>query len=141
MLALLLGFFPTSAIASQFAANCEMACCVGKPAHEMADPVCLKGCESMKGQRSNSPSSLSQAGADGCKCSIGSSPNTSQPDIVATVKAGLQIQQAVADVPSEHKLIPTLSEPELEPGIFGADSGPPAYGPNYVSLGRAPPIA
>ncbi len=140
LLALLLGFIPTSAIASLFAANCKMACCVGKPAHETADLVCLKGCESAKGQSSKSFSTFKEKEADGCKCSIGSAPSSPQPDIAAQASSGLQIQQVVADIPVEQSLAPTFAELESKPGIFGSDSGPPASRPNYVSLGRAPPV-
>ncbi len=140
MLALVMGFIPTSVVASLFATNCNMACCVGKPAHEMADPVCLKGCDSTKAPASKTVALVQEKQADNCKCSIGSSPSTPQPDVAAAPPSGSTLQQVVADLPPAVSLVPAFTEPESKPGIFGTDSGPPASGPNYVSLGRAPPV-
>lgn len=140
MLALLLGFMPTSVIASLSITSCKMACCVGKPVHKMADPVCLEGCEAAKGHSSKSASSVIKKEDDGCKCSIGSAPSPPQPDIATLTNSGHQIQQVVADIPLERSLAPTFAEPESERGVIGTDSGPPASRPNYVSLGRAPPV-
>lgn len=140
MFVLLMGFVPTSAIASLFTSSCKMTCCVGKPTHKMADPVCLKGCEAEKGHSSKSASSIIEKEDDGCKCSIGSAPSPPHPDIAAPTNSGLQIQPVVADIPLKQSLAPIFAEPESDPGIFGTDSGPPASRPNYVSLGRAPPV-
>lgn len=140
MLALLMGFVPTGAIASLFASSCKMTCCVGKPAHKMADPVCLKGCEAEKGHKPKPAASVQERQSDDCKCSISSAPTTPQPDVAAAVASGLQIHQVIADIPAEKKAVVVSSEQESQPGIFGTDSGPPASRPNYVSLGRAPPV-
>lgn len=140
MLALLMGFVPTSAVASLFASSCKMTCCVGKPTHKMADPVCLKGCEADKGHKSKPATSVQERQSDDCKCSISSAPTKPRPDVAAPAASGLQIHQVIADIPAEKQVIVVASEPESEPGIFGTDSGPPISGPNYVSLGRAPPV-
>ena len=140
MLALLAGFVPTSAIASLFAPSCKMTCCVGKPTHKTAEPVCLKGCEAEKAHKSKSAASFQERQSDDCKCSISSAPTTPRPDVAAAAAPGLQIHQVIADIPAEKQVIVVASEPESEPGIFGTDSGPPTSRPNYVSLGRAPPV-
>ncbi|HRK22612.1 MAG: hypothetical protein KF884_11060 [Fimbriimonadaceae bacterium] len=140
MLVLLAGFVPTSVIASLFNTSCKMDCCVGKSTHEAADPVCVKGCETEKGHKSKPAQSIKESQSDDCKCSISSVPGTPQPDIAATVASSFQISKVVADLPVERKGILAFLEPESEPGIFGTDSGPPTFGPNYVSLGRAPPV-
>ncbi len=140
MLALLMGFVPTSAVASLFASSCKMTCCVGKPTHKMTDPVCLKGCEAEKGHKSKPAASVQERQSEDCKCSISSAPTTPRPDVAAPASSGLQIHQVIADIPAEKQVIVVASEPESEPGIFGTDSGPPTSRPNYVSLGRAPPV-
>jgi hypothetical protein len=139
MLALLMGLVPTSAIASLFASSCSMTCCVGKQTHIMADPVCLKVCEAEMGHKSKPAASIQDKQSDDCKCSLSSAPTTPRPDEAAPAASGLQIHQMVADIPAEKKVVVVASEPE-SPGIFGTDSGPPASRPNYVSLGRAPPV-
>lgn len=140
MLALLIGLIPSSAIASLFATDCKMVCCAGKPVHEMAVPACLKGCETLKENPSKSSSMVSEKGSEDCKCSIGSLPSTPQPDVVAPATSGPQIHQVIADIPTEKEFVVIAFEPDLAPGIFGMDSGPPASRPHYVSLGRAPPV-
>lgn len=140
MLALLMSFVPTSAIASLFTSSCKMPCCVGKPTHKIADPICLKGCEAEKGHKSQPAASIQDRQTDDCKCSISSTPSTPRPDVAAPAASGLQIHQVIADIPAKKQVIVVASEPEAQPGIFGTDSGPPASRPNYVSLGRAPPV-
>jgi len=140
MLVLLAGFVPTSAIASLFNTSCKMDCCVGKSTHEAADPVCVKGCETEKGHKSEPTQSIQESQPDDCKCSISSAPNTPQPDIAATAASTFQVSKVIADLPVERKGTIAFSEAESEPGIFGTDSGPPASRPNYASQGRAPPV-
>lgn len=140
MLALLMGFVPTSAVASLFASSCKMTCCVGKPTHKMTDPVCLKGCEAEKGHKSKPATSVQERQSDDCKCSIGSAPSTPRPDAAAPASSGLRIQKAIADIPAEKKVSVTSLEPATQPEVFGTDSGPPTSMPNSVSLGRAPPV-
>lgn len=141
MLALLLGAIPGSVFSSLFATSCKMDCCVGKPTHQMVDPVCPKGCEMEKRLPSKSSSSFCEKGPDVCRCSISSAPSTPQPDAAATTCSLLQIPQFVADIPVDAGFVLILSDLESNPGILGSDSGPPLSRPQYVSLGRAPPRA
>jgi hypothetical protein len=140
MLALLAGSIPTSAIASLFVGSCQMECCVEKPAHQMADPVCMQGCDSAKSAHSIPASELRSKEAAGCKCSFGSAPTTPQPDIAATVSTSSPLQHVVADLPPEICVEPTIAKPKSKPGVFGTDSGPPTSRPNCASFGRAPPV-
>jgi hypothetical protein len=76
---------------------------------------------------------------DSCEC-----PTLASGDLVVLTT----VITNLTSVPSFHTiaLLPErlevpISLPQVqEPGHYGNDSGPPASRPNYISLGRAPPV-
>lgn len=164
MLALLMASLPVSAIASLFSPTCNLPCCAGKPVHMMDDPDCAKGCDELVGHHSpqgddHSPGhhakadqadsdhvglavgpSLSKQQDEGCKCTIRSGPPTPEQQLVATISSAFHPVAADAALPETTGLFGTNGLDQRTPGILGTDSGPPATRPNYVSLGRAPPV-
>jgi len=164
MLALLMASLPVSAIASLFSLTCNLPCCAGKPAHMMDDPDCAKGCDELadhhasqgdghstghhaKAEHADSDQtklavgpSLSKVKDDGCKCTIRSGPPTPEQPLVATTSSAYHPVAVDATLPENADLSGTNRLDLRTPGILGTDSGPPASRPNYVSLGRAPPV-
>lgn len=140
MLALLLGAIPGSVFASLFApSKCEMPCCVGKPSHQPSDNLCQKGCASDAAHQKSS-STISESNGAGCDCSIRSAPEQPRPDVAVAPSSGISIQQIDADLAPQPIVVQFVAAVEKERFSFGSDSGPPTSGPNYVSLGRAPPV-
>lgn len=164
MLALLMASLPVSAIASLFSPLCHLPCCAGKPAHMMDDPDCAKECDELADHHSSqgdshSPGhhanaehadsghvklevgpSLSKAKSDGCKCTIRSGSSTPEQPLLAATSSAYNPVVVDATLPEEANLSGIDLLGLRIPGILGSDSGPPASEPQYVSLGRAPPV-
>ena len=143
LFALLVGSLPTSALASIFSTDkCDMACCVGKPAHEATakSEDCSKACGKDKGAPSAPTSSLNAKQDDACKCSVRSAPSMPEPTAVAVTAPGFTYHSVVADLPPAPLTVSAPIDRLTKAGFYGADSGPPVSRPNYVSLGRAPPV-
>lgn len=143
LFALVAGSLPASAIASLFSGSkCDMACCVGKPAHEASakEAVCSKACGTDMGAPSAPKSSLTAKQDDACKCAIRSAPSVPTQTAVAAPAPGFTIHNVVADLAPVPLVVVVPIDRATEAGIYGADSGPPVSRPNYVSLGRAPPV-
>jgi len=140
MLALLLGAIPGSVFASLFApAECEMPCCAGKPSHQPNDSLCEVGCATNAAHQKSS-STVSESKGSGCDCSIRSAPEQPRPDVAAASSSGNSVQQIDADLAPDPMVARFVPKVEKDILSFGSDSGPPTSGPNYVSLGRAPPV-
>lgn len=140
MLALLLGAIPGSVFASLFApAECEMPCCVGRPAHQPNASPCQTGCATDAAHQESS-STVSELKGTGCDCAIGSAPEQPRAVVAVAPPSGNSIQQIDADLAPHPVVVPLVGAVEEEILSFGSDSGPPTSGPNYVSLGRAPPV-
>lgn len=141
MLALLLGAIPGSVFASLFApAECEMPCCAGKPSHQPNDSLCQTGCATDAAHQKSS-ATVSESKESGCDCSIGSAPEQPRPDVAVAPSSGNNsTQQIDADLAPQPIVVQFVPSVEREIFRFGSDSGPPTSGPNYVSLGRAPPV-
>lgn len=138
VLALLLGAIPGSVLASLSAqSKCEMPCCVGKPAHQPTDNLCKKGCAT-----AHEPSSatVSESKGSGCDCSIRSAPEQPRPAVAAAPLSGQHVQPVDADLAPQVVTVPVAIEAASESLTFASDSGPPTSRPNYVFLGRAPPV-
>lgn len=143
LFALVVGSLPASAIASLFSTSkCDMACCVDKQPHEAwaKAEVCAESCVNDMGGHSVPKSSLNANKDDACKCSIGSAPSVPTQTPVAAPAPGLTVHTVIADLAPEPLIIVVPIDRPTEAGIYGADSGPPISRPNYVSLGRAPPV-
>lgn len=164
MLALLMASLPVSAIASLFSLTCNLPCCAGKPAHLMDDPNCAKECDEQAGHHSLQGDShttghhaksehadsdhirlavgpsLSKVKEEGCKCTIRSGPSTPEQPLVATTSSAYHPVATDGTLPEKADLSGVKLLEFQTPGILGTDSGPPASRPNYVSLGRAPPV-
>lgn len=163
ILALLIGAGPGSAIASLFDRTCQMACCVGKPAHRQNDATCAKGCDenaehhaastqdqpevtghsdAVGHHHGDDPSAIagqSTGSGEGCKCTIRSAPSSPDQAIAAsapTLQTSVDIDGVLPAVDSLEPVVWMTAAP----GIVGTDSGPPTTRPQYASLGRAPPV-
>ena len=137
MLALSLGALPMSVIASERMADCDMSCCTGKPAHQVADETCNEGCD----DRETAPkASIRAEGVDeACDCSISSAPNNPLPVVLNTPgESGPKFPVATLPIPPLTLL--DSCEPRAESLIFGSDLSPPVQIVDHASLGRAPPV-
>ena len=74
-----------------------------------------------------------------CKCEIKAAPSAPVADVKA-VTSSFDPHTIVATLPSAVPELPAPIE-NAEPGIFGADSGPPASIGHLSDFGRAPPVA
>jgi len=104
-------------------AVCGMTCCA--PAKPAPSASCCKA------------KSSASLGVGDCKCVAGS--DSGVPASSGKTFAGIQDQEPALST------VPTFTSfedlPDIQPGIFGVDSGPP-IGSEYVpDLGRAPPVA
>jgi hypothetical protein len=143
----ILGSVPLSAVASlSSVTTCKMVCCAGQPAHSPSPKVgvCAEACAKSKAnQATNSlpANEVKAKQADNCNCSIRSVPSSPKPIAAATPTPSVNIPVADAIPISNAAIVLAPLESKTSPGIYGSDSGPPVSGPNYVSFGRAPPIA
>lgn len=127
-------------------ADCGMPCCEHEKPKKEAAPCgehaskTLACCAEKTELRAHAHGHREVAKAsDPCKCEIKSAPSAP----VAEVKfapSGFDPHALVAAMPSA---LPELPAPigVAEPGIFGADSGPPASPEHLSDFGRAPPVA
>ena len=133
MLALLIGSLPMSAMASQGMADCNMACCTGKPLHQVADETCSEGCDEPIAQQQVSIDEM-----DGCDCTISDVPNNPSPvTMVAPMEGGVKHPVAALPIVFDQFVVTGF---RATPFIFGSDSSPPSHDVEHTSLGRAPPV-
>lgn len=139
LLVLLLGVLPVGAFASPSAPSaCKMACCTAKPDHESNDSVCDRGCEEMVGHHQNMPTTASKDSH--CNCEIQSIPYTPQPlgEVAAAPAHHVQVLDAdLAPQPSTFEAIDLI---EGAKATFHFDCPAFISGPQYATLGRAPPV-
>ena len=132
LFALLIGVLPTSAIASLFTAHaCEMPCC---KAIEQLAPQPQKCCG-----HKQTPVYRDVQDKSSCTCVMAPAPAPAAPDAVTTAAASFRPAYVAIDLPVRTSE-PVFYESQVtEPGIFGADSGPPIERPRTDKFGRAPP--
>jgi hypothetical protein len=153
LFAFVLAQVPASVVASLCApVKCEMPCCQGKqgvqPAHlehsqESASPS-MGHCESKEMEhpcRQDKPAkSITSKSSDGCGCVIKSGSNPELPTATLAVSSSPTSSHVDALVPPAPVVVATIILSDVQPGIVGADSGPPNSRPYCVWQGRAPPV-
>lgn len=132
--------------------QCEMPCCQGKQAihpvrHEHSEESAsssMSHCESMEMAhpcRDEKPAkSITSNSSDGCGCVIKSGSNPELPTATLAVSPSPTSSHVDAILPPAPVVITTPILSDVQPGIIGADSGPPASRPYCVWQGRAPPV-
>ena len=152
LFAFVLAQVPASAFASLCApVKCEMPCCQGKDSqgihHEHAEDQTKSSMGHCDSKRMAHPCheekpahSITSKSADGCGCVIKSGSNPELPTVTLASGTSPTFAQADAVLPVTPGVVGVALFKDVQPGIAGADSGPPNSRPYCVWQGRAPPV-
>lgn len=153
LFAFVLAQVPASALASLCQpVKCEMPCCQGKqaaqPAHhehsEESASSLMGHCDSKEMAHpcadEKPAKSITSKSSDGCRCEIKSGSNPELPTVALASSPPPASSHVDAVLPSTSVVATTLVFTDVQPGIVGADSGPPTSRPHCVCQGRAPPV-
>lgn len=132
--------------------KCEMPCCQGKqaaqPAHhahsEESSSPSMGHCDSKEIAHpcadEKPTKSMTSKSADGCGCVIKSGSNPELPTVTLSNSPSPTLSNVDAVLPATPTVVTTVLFKDVQPGIVGADSGPPTSRPYCVWQGRAPPV-
>lgn len=153
LFAFVLAQVPASVLASLCSpVKCEMPCCQGKdarvPAHHEHSEESVnsaKGhCDSKEMahpcQDEKQGNSISSKSSDGCGCVIKSGTTPELPVVALASSPSPSLDSVDAVLPATPAVITPVLFKDVQPGIVGADSGPPTSRPYCVWQGRAPPV-
>ena len=132
--------------------KCEMPCCQGKqaaqPAHhvhsEESTDSSMGHCDSKEMAHpcaDETPAkSITSKSSDGCGCEITSGSNPELPTVALASSPSPASSHVDVALPTSPVVVTALVFIDVQPGIVGADSGPPNSRPYCVWQGRAPPV-
>ena len=149
LFAFVLAQVPASVFASLCApVKCDMPCCQGKQSsHERTEESasssmshCVSKAIAHPCHDKKPAHSISSKSADGCGCVIKSGSNPELPTVTLASGTSPTFGQVDAVLPVTPVVVGIATFKDVQPGIVGADSGPPTSRPYCAWQGRAPPV-